>query len=414
MPMLQHFQRIALASRNDRIFSRQLSTIPIEDLIQSLPWQYLRASDSSNFDPCTCQRADVSFDVATGKPLPSTSTAGPSISIRRATSEGDACRVEWSDGRLSMYPLDWLREQASVFHRTGSNNRIYWQDLTEEKVRASSELCMEYENVLSDEGMKQALQSIHRYGILLVTTTPVSEKSGVAVLGAALSGGSIKNNPNTSLLASHRCGGSDTILEHGTDGPFRTLYGSVWSTSSASQEDGTSKADSAYGSDGLPLHTDMTYLRDPPGLQIFTMVQPASRGGESVFADGFAIAEKLRTTSPTAFAVLSKTIRRYRCVDRQTGWNLQASGPVISVRNGKINSIRHNDLDRLPDLPSAGATSPEDIHAFYSSLEMAHAEWDNLLTKDEFRLVMKLNHGDTVIVANQVSSAGDCAGSDRI
>jgi alpha-ketoglutarate-dependent taurine dioxygenase len=306
---------------------------------------------------------------------------------------------------LSVYPLDWLREQAALFHRTGRNDRIYWQDLTEEKVRESSELSMEYEHVLSDEGMREALHSIHRYGILLVTGTPVSDKSGVAVLGAALSGGSLKNNPTTSLLASYRHGGSDTILEHGTDGPLRTLYGSVWSTSSASQEDGTSKADSAYGSEGLPLHTDMTYLRDPPGLQIFTMVQPASRGGESVFADGFAVADKLRTTSPTAFAVLSKTIRRYRCMDRQTGWNLQATGPVISVRNGRINSIRHNDLDRLPDLPSAGATSPEDVHAFYSSLEMAHAEWDKLLMKDEFRLVMKLNHGDTMIVANQVSSA---------
>jgi alpha-ketoglutarate-dependent taurine dioxygenase len=147
----------------------------------------------------------------------------------------------------------------------------------------------------------------------------------------------------------------------------------------------------------------MTYLREPPGLQIFTMVKPASLGGESVFGDGFAIADKLRTISPTAFAVLSKTNRRYRCVDSETGWNLQATGPVISVRNGKINSIRHNDLDRLPDLPPAGVTSPEDVDAFYSSLEMAHAEWDKLLIKDEFRLVMKLNPGDTMIVANQVS-----------
>ena len=40
------------------------------------------------------------------------------------------------------------------------------------------------------------------------------------------------------------------------------------------------------GTDGLPLHTDFTYVRDPPGLQVFTMRAPALVGGESVFADG--------------------------------------------------------------------------------------------------------------------------------
>lgn len=216
----------------------------------------------------------------------------------------------------------------------------------------------------------------------------------------------MKENKTTSLVANYREGGSETVLEHGTDGPLRTLYGSVWSTSSSSQEDGTSKADSAYGSDGLPLHTDMTYMRDPPGLQIFTMVQPATEGGESVFGDGFAAADELRTKDPGAFVMLSETIRRYRCVDETAGWNLQACGPVISMHNGKLSSIRHNDLDRLPDLPS-GMSSPEEIDAFYSSLEKAHASWDELLAQDKSRLVMKLGPGDTMVVANQVSTTID-------
>ena len=57
----------------------------------------------------------------------------------------------------------------------------------------------------------------------------------------------------------------------------------------------------------------MTYHRDPPGLQIFTMVQPAIEGGESVFVDGFAVAEELQSTDPAdAFHVLSNTVRRCR------------------------------------------------------------------------------------------------------
>jgi hypothetical protein len=38
------------------------------------------------------------------------------------------------------------------------------------------------------------------------------------------------------------------------------------------------------------------------------------------------------------------------------------------------------------------------------ALAEAHYEWDKLLSMDEFRLVMKLQPGDTMVVANHVSS----------
>jgi Taurine catabolism dioxygenase TauD, TfdA family len=150
----------------------------------------------------------------------------------------------------------------------------------------------------------------------------------------------------------------------------------------------------------LPLHTDMTYHRDPPGLQIFTMAQPAISGGESVFGDGFAVAERLRCTNPEAFDVLSTTVRRYRCIDCATGWHLEASGPVISDVNGEVVMIRHNDLDRLPDLPPADCG---DADGFYAKLQAAHLAWDQILAEDDMRLVVRLQPGDTIVVANQVS-----------
>jgi alpha-ketoglutarate-dependent taurine dioxygenase len=146
----------------------------------------------------------------------------------------------------------------------------------------------------------------------------------------------------------------------------------------------------------------MTYMRDPPGLQIFTMARPATKGGESVFGDGFAAAEFLRGTNPAAFATLSSTTRRYRSVDASTGWHLEASGPIITVldRNGHQDSvvgIRHNDLDRLPDLPPPSADPDE----FYSQLIEAHQAWDEILARDDFRLVIGLEPGETMVVANQ-------------
>eukprot|EP00751_Fragilariopsis_kerguelensis_P050177 CAMPEP_0171045678 /NCGR_PEP_ID=MMETSP0736-20130129/48944_1 /TAXON_ID=186038 /ORGANISM="Fragilariopsis kerguelensis, Strain L26-C5" /LENGTH=228 /DNA_ID=CAMNT_0011496297 /DNA_START=551 /DNA_END=1238 /DNA_ORIENTATION=+ len=221
--------------------------------------------------------------------------------------------------------------------------------------------------------MSQALKTLYQYGILLVTKTPIDDKgAGIAAMGSALSGGSVKDKPSSSILKNYQNGGTEHVLPNSTDGPLRTLYGSVWATSSSSQPNGTSIADSAYGSDGLPLHTDFTYVQDPTGLQIFTMVQPAPVGGESVFCDGFAVAERLRTINPAAFDILSNTVRTFHSKDSATGWYLKGSGPVIQIYNGRIEGIRHNDLDRLPDLPSNDLLGPKEIDEFYENLTTAH------------------------------------------
>jgi Taurine catabolism dioxygenase TauD, TfdA family len=380
---------------------RQLSSDQ-EHSILILPTQYLRAMDDSNYDQSTLQRADVLFDVGNGKPiLDAAQGQQHQHSIRDCSFHGRCFRITWDDGRVSEFSSEWV--DAQIDHWKGplpATERVLWRGLTEESLRSSSTLRMDHEAVLAEEGMSRALRTLYQYGILLVSDTPFGDGgAGVAALASALGGGSRKNN--TSILTNYRSGGSDLLcLPHGTDGPLRTLYGTVWSTASSGQADGASVADSSYGQEGLPLHTDMTYHRDPPGLQIFTMVQPAKKGGESIFGDGFAAAERLRSANPEAFATLSRTVRRYRCVDNDTGWHLEASGPVISVMNGNIVGIRHNDLDRLPDLPPPEAT---DIDSFYEKLREAHAAWDSILAEDDTRLVVSLQQGETMVVANQVS-----------
>jgi hypothetical protein len=376
---------------------------PIE-AIQSLPWQYLRASDPSNYDTSTYQRRDVPYDMKNGKPSLEKGQQ-KSYTIETVSVDNDAYHVEWSDGRSSSYPMPYIQSQLQRWKGRTPEDRILWSGLTEEKVRESSELSISFSELITDQGMKLAMTSLYEYGILLVTGTPVNDDgTGIAALGAALGGGSVKELRSNSILKNYLEGGSEIILPHGTDGPLRTLYGTVWSTKSGGQADGSSVADSAYGSDGLPLHTDMTYNRDPPGLQIFTMVEPAISGGESIFADGFALATSLRESDPEAFGILSNTVRRYSCRDPGTGWQLEASGTVIQVSGyNQVVGIRHNDLDRMPDLPLSTAETEQDIDDFYHGLERAHAVWDSLIAQDEFRLVMKLQPGDTMVVANQVS-----------
>ena len=55
----------------------------------------------------------------------------------------------------------------------------------------------------------------------------------------------------------------------------------------------------------LPLHTDVPCFNWPPGVLMLHCLQPAASGGESVFVDGFHIAETLRAEHPEAFELLS-------------------------------------------------------------------------------------------------------------
>jgi alpha-ketoglutarate-dependent taurine dioxygenase len=436
--------------------------------ILALPRKFLRDMDTNNFDPVTLQRTDARYDRNTGRPLPrrpsTTTTAASSSSsspyqirecegIIAVGSDNDNgtnripppnryCRIVWSDGRVSTYDAKWVENQ--IRPRTTATDKILWTGLDEHYVR--SNVAMTYSDLMMAGGGADSAAALHRlyqYGILLVTVTPIgptgNRAGSIARLAAALGGGSNKNSTGSLLFHRHQqqkrqqlttndirdenadpspsSGSEDTaapaevlVLPHGTDGPLRTLYGTVWSTTSTGQlAHGASAADSAYGREALPLHTDLTYHRDPPGLQIFAMIQPAAianvghgdgsvGSGESIFADGFAAAERLRAQHPSAFDLLSQTVRRYRCIDTVTGWHLEASGPVIATAPDNPNDvvmIRHNDLDRLPD-------RFDHDDSMYEKLAEAHAAWDAILGQDDIRLVMKLQAGDTMVVANQV------------
>jgi len=408
---------------------------------------FLRQSDSKSFDPVTRQRNDVYFDSCNGKPSVkelaqdnlSSKFEVKNISIHDNNSGQDnSYSVEWKDGHESHFNADWVKSHINRLETSVSEKvpelspiipRIPWSNLAEDEVRCSTSnnrMAVPFREIIhQSEKTEEALRILYQYGILLVTSTPISDDgAGIAALASALSGPAYKSE--TTLLA-HYTEADDaavprrTILENGTDGPQKTLYGNIWSTHSSQMAVGTSTADTAYGTDALPLHTDMGYYRDPPGLQIFTMCSPADEGGESIFSDGLAVAEYMRKHHEREFDVLCRTVRRYRSIDEEMGWHLEGSGPVFKAvdrfegnpaafstmnheaRWGPVLGVRHNDLDRLPDLPPPNMIGDEkSVNDFYDDLAQAHKILDMLLSKDEFRLVMKVKSGETVVVANQV------------
>src|SRR5204863_8222932 len=58
---------------------------------------------------------------------------------------------------------------------------------------------------------------------------------------------------------------------------------------------------SAYTSMGLELHTDLANWHAPPDVQLLFCLKSSVMGGESVFADGFRVAEDLRAADREAF-----------------------------------------------------------------------------------------------------------------
>ena len=59
----------------------------------------------------------------------------------------------------------------------------------------------------------------------------------------------------------------------------------------------------AYTADGLPLHTDLPFYTQPPGVQLLHSVTavPPDGGGRSLLADGLAVAHELRRRNPSAY-----------------------------------------------------------------------------------------------------------------
>jgi len=430
----------------------------------SLPKQYLEAYNDNKFDFSTHQRNDVIFDPVDGKPPPPSSPP----STHSATRESAITKSkDWIDTHMSKWRADtnnfdisWQQSMSTTHGSTthDASKRILWSNWTEDIVRDSntSPILFEYDNLVNDNVIKDAtnleheriLKVLYQYGLVLITgTQSYTDSLPVDAMSEATKKAHAANNnsENTNKSAESAILQLAAIIGYH---PLQTLYGSgVWSTSSQSSfydnnanEDETSEisssasiADSAYGSTSLPLHTDMTYLSTPPGVQVFLMVQPAetttslnddttpsapsSNGnnkitsvpkGQSIYLDGFAAARQLQIENPEAYCLLTSTQRTYRCIDNDEGWHLETTGPVIeTITSGKndygpVKSIRHNDLDRLPDLPPYPTNeSDEGFDSFYDNMIKAHNAWDDILRRDSMRLVIDLKPGDCILVANQ-------------
>jgi gamma-butyrobetaine dioxygenase len=147
----------------------------------------------------------------------------------------------------------------------------------------------------------------------------------------------------------------------------------------------------AFSDRGLGLHLDNPYREPVPGFQALHTLLAAPDGGDSLFADGFALAAHLRATEPDAFALLTRTPVPFRY--QGTGADLYAERPLIELScTGEISAVAYNNRSIQPLRLPAG-----ECRAYYG----AYRRFAQLLREPRFQLATRLEDGDLALFDNQ-------------
>ncbi len=332
--------------------------------------------------------------------------------INRVIAKPEALTVEWADGAVGEFASLWLRDNLPEDRDPHSGQRLVdVADLPERpRIRAAAlrgdSVCVEWESELRPASFglewlaSQARGAGERHpgygarrwlrGAALDASQDFSRASfaefhgdrrlrvgwltrllqeGVAFLGAL---------PPTEAAILEAAQPIGCVLE--------TNYGLVFDVRSVPQPENL-----AYSDLGLGLHTDNPY-RDPvPGFQALHALRASPEGGDSLFADGFALADHLRAADPEAFALLTQTPVpfQYRSKDAE----LYAERPLIQLScRGEVCAVHYNSRSIAPlRLPA------RDCAAFYA----AYRRFALLLRDPQYQLKFKLADGDLVVFDNQ-------------
>jgi alpha-ketoglutarate-dependent taurine dioxygenase len=285
--------------------------------------------------------------------------------IRSAAAHNGSVQVEWeSEPRPASFELQWLLAHAA--NRPGSRPQFTPKPWLEgARLDAARDFAWEtFSDARSDRGRRaQWLRRLLQDGIAFLSKVPSSD---AGILEAAALMGRVAE----------------------------TNYGQVFDVRSVAQPENL-----AYSDLGLGLHTDNPYREPVPGFQVLHALIASPDGGESLFGDGFAIAEQLRAIHPDAFAVLTRTAVPflYRSKDAE----LYAERPLIELScSGEVKAVHYNSRSIAPLRLTLHDAGP-----FYA----AYRRFAALLRDSRFHLQFKLRDGDVVAFDNQRTLHGRTA-----
>ena len=307
------------------------------------PFIWLRDNDPAGFHPQTLERH---FDIASVDVLDSISLAEVS---------GNKLKLHWQQENYSVsYDLHWLRENqpGQQLHDPAGFPATLWRYELQSKgiERSSASAISHNENALLDW-----MRDTQTYGISLVEGLADAKHAGMDI---------------ARLIGFLR----------------ETNFGVEFEVESKPNPNNL-----AYTSIALPLHTDLTNQEVPPGYQFLHCMANDAEGGESVFCDGFSVAEDLRKTDPEAFHTLATVSIPFRFHDDE--YDIRSRKTVINLdENQQIREICFNThLAGIFDL------APEIIETYY----LAYQAYKRLTQQTNYQLKLKLKAGEMVVFDNR-------------
>ncbi|MFW9267140.1 gamma-butyrobetaine dioxygenase [Pseudomonas sp. NR3] len=255
-------------------------------------------------------------------------------------------RVAWRDGHQSQFDPGWLRahaydEVSRAERLDGRPQRQLWQCDLQLPV-------FEYQALVEDaDALLQWLLAVRDIGLTQVRGVP-TEPGSLRQIAQRIS----------------------FVRE--------SNFGVLFNVQSKADADSN-----AYTAFNLPLHSDLPTRELQPGLQFLHCLVNEAVGGESIFVDGFAIAQALRQEDPDAFEALCQIPVEFRNKDRHSDYRCLA--PIIALDAlGQVSEIRMANFLRGPF-----DTSVEQMPRLYR----AYRRFIALTREPRFRLVQRLEPG---------------------
>ncbi|KPN88009.1 gamma-butyrobetaine dioxygenase [Pseudomonas nunensis] len=262
--------------------------------------------------------------------------------------EADGClHVDWQDGHLSRFDPGWLRahaydDESRAERRAAKPKSLLWKSDLQLPV-------FDYQALMNDNhALLQWLLAVRDIGLTQVRGVPTE--------------------PGSLKLIAQRI---SFIRE--------SNFGVLFNVQSKADADSN-----AYTAFNLPLHSDLPTRELQPGLQFLHCLVNDAEGGESIFVDGFAIAEALRVESPESFQALCEIPVEFRNKDRHSDYRCLA--PIIALDAlGQVSEIRMANFLRGPF-----DASIDDMPKLYR----AYRRFIAMTREARFRVMTRLNPGE--------------------
>jgi gamma-butyrobetaine dioxygenase len=338
--------------------------------------------------------------------------APASHGVSQFAQDGQALKLHWDDGRVSRFEALWLRDSCacpSCRHPQAMERLYMFIDHEQPRITHVAQTTPDVLEVHFRQGTEQhvsrfgtAWLRLHCYGSAARSEVQTNRALWDADLNGSVPTVDFGAYMDTeeglrawiTAIRSHGI----VLLQGAPQEPGKLLdvarrIGPVRHTNFGDHYDVISMPNPnavAYTALGLELHHDLVNWRFPPDVQMLSCLKSSVTGGESLFADGFRVAEDLRAQNPPAFALLSQQLVEFRFHDGNC--DIRSSAPMLALdHSGQLTRMRFNNW-----LRSSLQVSEELVAPMYEAIAALWA----LLRDTRYHLNLKLRPGELIAYDN--------------